>query len=100
MERLSGLDASFLYIESLTQPLHVCSILELDTIPKKLIVLGAGAVGTEFASIFNHVGSEVTLIEYMPNVLPIEDIDISKELEKQLKRRKMNVMPSARSLPV
>jgi dihydrolipoamide dehydrogenase len=68
------------------------SILELTVIPKKLIVLGAGAVGTEFASIFNHIGSEVTLIEYMPNVLPIEDVDVSKELEKQLKRRKMNVM--------
>ena len=68
------------------------SILQLPVIPKKLIVLGAGAVGTEFASIFNHVGSEVTLVEFMPNVLPIEDIDISKELEKQLKRRKMNVM--------
>lgn len=68
------------------------SILSLDVVPKSLIVLGAGAVGTEFASIFNHVGSEVTLIEYMPNVLPIEDIDVSKELEKQLKRRKMNVM--------
>lgn len=68
------------------------SILELAVVPKKLIVLGAGAVGTEFASIFNHIGSEVTLIEYMPNVLPIEDVDVSKELEKQLKRRKMNVM--------
>lgn len=68
------------------------SILTLDVVPKSLIVLGAGAVGTEFASIFNQVGSDVTLIEYMPNVLPIEDIDVSKELEKQLKRRKMNVM--------
>ena len=68
------------------------SILELPVIPKSLIVLGAGAVGTEFASIFNHVGSQVTLVEYMPNVLPIEDIDISKELEKQLKRRKIDVM--------
>ena len=72
------------------------SILELTVIPKKLIVLGAGAVGTEFASIFNHIGSEVTLIEFMPNILPIEDIDMSKELEKQLKRRKMNVMTSTK----
>ena len=68
------------------------SILQLEVIPKKLIVLGAGAVGTEFASIFNDVGSEVTLVEFMPTVLPIEDIDISKELEKLLKRRKINVM--------
>lgn len=68
------------------------TILTLDVVPKRLIVLGAGAVGTEFASIFNQVGSDVTLIEYMPNVLPIEDVDVSKELEKQLKRRKMNVL--------
>ena len=68
------------------------SILELPVIPKSLIVLGAGAVGCEFASIFNHAGSQVTLIEFMPNVLPIEDIDISKELEKQLKRRKIDVL--------
>jgi dihydrolipoamide dehydrogenase len=72
------------------------SILELPVVPKSLIVLGAGAVGTEFASIFNHVGAQVTLIEYMPNVLPIEDLDISKELEKQLKRRKMDVMTGTR----
>lgn len=72
------------------------SMLELPEIPKSLIVLGAGAVGTEFASIFNHVGSQVTLIEYMPNVLPIEDVDISKELEKQLKRRKLEVMTSTK----
>ncbi len=72
------------------------SILQLEVIPKKLIVLGAGAVGTEFASIFNDIGSEVTLVEFMPTVLPIEDIDISKELEKLLKRRKINVMVSTK----
>lgn len=72
------------------------TILQLEKVPKSLIVLGAGAVGTEFASIFNHVGAEVTLIEFMPNVLPIEDIDMSKELEKQLKRRKMNVLTSTK----
>lgn len=68
------------------------SILELPVVPKSLIVLGAGAVGTEFASIFNHAGTAVSLIEFMPNVLPIEDVDISKELEKQLKRRKIDVL--------
>jgi dihydrolipoamide dehydrogenase len=72
------------------------SILDLPVVPKSLIVLGAGAVGTEFASIFNQVGSQVTLIEFMPNVLPIEDIDMSKELEKQLKKRKMEVMTSTK----
>ena len=72
------------------------SMLEIPVIPKSLIVLGAGAVGTEFASVFNSIGSEVTLIEFMPNVLPIEDVDASKELEKQLKRRKMNVLTSTK----
>ncbi|HEY0879875.1 MAG TPA: dihydrolipoyl dehydrogenase [Archangium sp.] len=79
-----------------TRILSSDSILELPVVPKSLIVLGAGAVGTEFASIFNHVGSQVTLIEFMPNVLPIEDVDVSKELEKQLKRRKMDVMTNTK----
>ena len=68
------------------------SILEIPKIPKSLIVLGAGAVGTEFASVFNHVGSQVTLIEYLPHVLPFEDEDSSKELEKHLKRRGIELM--------
>jgi len=67
------------------------SMLQIPQLPKSLIVLGAGAVGTEFASIFNQLGAEVTLVEYMPHVLPIEDEDISKELEKHLKRRKMTL---------
>src|SRR5262249_15623784 len=57
-------------------------------VPKSIIVLGAGAVGCEFASIFNHVGSKTTLVEFMPRVLPIEDEDASKELEKHFSRRK------------
>jgi dihydrolipoamide dehydrogenase len=72
------------------------SILTLDRIPKSLIVLGAGAVGTEFASVFAHVGSQVTIVEFMPNLLPIEDIDVSKELEKFFKRRKIDVMTSTK----
>lgn len=72
------------------------SMLELGVVPKSLVVLGAGAVGTEFASLFNHVGAEVTLMELMPNVLPIEDEDISRELEKHLKRRKIDVMTGTR----
>jgi dihydrolipoamide dehydrogenase len=64
------------------------SILEIAEVPKSIIVLGAGAVGCEFASIFNHVGSKTTLVEYMPRILPIEDEDVSKELEKHFTRRK------------
>ncbi len=68
------------------------SMLEFPTVPKSLIVLGAGAVGCEFASIFAHLGAQVTIIEYMPQLLPIEDVDLGKELEKQFKRRKIDVM--------
>ncbi|HEX9508328.1 MAG TPA: dihydrolipoyl dehydrogenase [Myxococcales bacterium] len=66
------------------------SILELQKIPASLIVLGAGAVGCEFASIFNHVGSETTIVELLPHLLPLEDEDVSKELEKWFRRRKIN----------
>lgn len=68
------------------------SMLEIPSVPKSLIVLGAGAVGCEFASIFAHLGAQVTIIEYMPQLLPIEDADMGKELEKQFKRRKIEVM--------
>lgn len=71
-------------------------ILELDRIPKSIAVLGAGAVGTEFASIYASFGSEVTLIEMLPRVLPIEDEEVSKELEKQLKRRGMEILTGAK----
>ena len=67
-------------------------ILELERIPKTLAVLGAGAVGTEFASIFRSFGSEVTLIEMLPRVLPIEDDEVSAELEKALRKRGIKVM--------
>ncbi len=72
------------------------SILLIDKIPKSLIVLGAGAVGCEFASVFNHVGSQVSIVEYMPNLLPIEDVDASKELEKHFKKRKIDVHTGAK----
>lgn len=65
------------------------SVLELQTVPKSIIVLGAGAVGCEFASVFNHVGSQVTLVEYLPRMLPIEDEEASKEIEKAYKKRKI-----------
>jgi dihydrolipoamide dehydrogenase len=72
------------------------SILEIQEIPKSIIVLGAGAVGCEFASIFNHVGSQTTILEFLPHLLPIEDEDASKELEKQFRRRKIAFELSAR----
>ncbi|MEO1086701.1 MAG: FAD-dependent oxidoreductase, partial [Acidobacteriota bacterium] len=60
--------------------------LELRRVPSSLVVLGAGAVGTEFASIYRSFGSEVTVVEMLPRMLPIEDADVSKELEKVFRK--------------
>jgi dihydrolipoamide dehydrogenase len=62
-------------------------ILELKEVPKSLIVLGAGAVGVEFASMFARFGSDVTIIEVLPRLLPIEDEEISAELAKAFKKQ-------------
>ena len=71
-------------------------ILELKEMPKSLIVIGAGAVGVEFASIFGRFGTAVTVIEMMPRILPIEDEDISKEAEKWLSKH-MTLLTGART---
>src|SRR6202023_456465 len=57
-------------------------ILELSPIPKSLLIIGAGAVGVEFASIFNRFGTKVTILEMLPRLVPVEDEEISKELER------------------
>ena len=62
-------------------------ILELKEVPKSLIVMGAGAVGVEFASVYSRFGSETTIVELMPRLLPLEDEEISKELEKSFRKR-------------
>src|SRR6202041_2511147 len=67
------------------------SILELPSIPKTLIIVGAGAVGVEFASIYNSFGTQVTILEALPRVVPVEDEEISAELEKTYKKRNINV---------
>lgn len=65
--------------------------LELAEVPKRVVVIGAGAVGAEFACIWNALGAEVTLVEMMPNVLPIEDEELTKRLGTLLKRRGIDV---------
>ena len=57
-------------------------ILNLTHVPKTLVIIGAGAVGVEFASIFNRFGSEVTVLEMLPRMVPVEDEEVSKELER------------------
>ncbi|HWZ96794.1 MAG TPA: dihydrolipoyl dehydrogenase [Candidatus Dormibacteraeota bacterium] len=67
------------------------SILELPEIPKTLIVVGAGAVGVEFASIYNSFGTQVTILEALPRVVPVEDEEISAELEKSFKKKNIAI---------
>ena len=66
-------------------------VLEMREVPESMIVLGAGAVGTEFASIYRSFGTEITLVEMLPRVLPGEDEEVSKELERNLRKRGMKV---------
>ena len=70
-------------------------ILELKEIPKSLIVLGAGAVGVEFASMFARFGTDVTILELLPRLLPIEDEEISAELAKSFKKQGIKAFTSA-----
>lgn len=65
-------------------------MLRLEDPPKTLAVIGAGAVGVEFASIYAFLGTEVTIIEMLPHLLPLEDEEVSVELEKAFKKRKIN----------
>lgn len=70
--------------------------LELDHIPASLVVIGAGAVGVEFACLFQTLGSKVTLLEALPQVLPAEDAEVAEELTKALKRQRIRVETGAR----
>lgn len=71
-------------------------ILELPRVPASLLVLGAGAVGAEFASIFASFGSQVTLVEMLPRLLPLEDEEISKQLERSFRKRRIQSRTSTR----
>ena len=71
-------------------------VLVLERAPKTMAVIGAGAVGCEFADVFNAFGTQVTLIEVMPAVLPLEDADVSAELARSFKKRKLDVVTGAK----
>ncbi|WP_417461704.1 dihydrolipoyl dehydrogenase [Kordiimonas sp.] len=66
-----------------------------NVMPKKLLVIGSGAIGIEFASFFNELGSDVTVVEMMDRVLPVEDADISKFAEKSFKKQGMTIKTGA-----
>ncbi len=69
--------------------------MNLDKQPKKMIVVGSGAIGVEFAYFYNSMGTEITLVEYLENIVPVEDEEVSKQLEKSLKKQGINVMTSS-----
>ncbi len=63
--------------------------------PKKMIVVGSGAIGVEFAYFYNAMGTDVTIVEFMPNIVPVEDEDISKQFERSLKKAGIKIMTNA-----
>jgi len=67
----------------------------LPTQPKSMIIVGSGAIGVEFGYFYNSLGTKVTIVEFLPRVVPVEDEDISKELEKQFKKQGIDIMTSA-----
>lgn len=67
----------------------------LPEIPKTMVVVGAGAIGCEFAYFYNSLGTKVTIVEFMPSLVPVEDADISKELEKSFKKQGISILTNA-----
>ncbi|MGH9622416.1 MAG: dihydrolipoyl dehydrogenase [Bryobacteraceae bacterium] len=72
-------------------------ILDLEAVPKSVGIIGAGAVGVEFASMFNRFGSQVTILEMLPRIVPVEDEEVSKELEKHFKKTGIRVETGAKA---
>ena len=69
--------------------------MTLSKTPKKMIIVGSGAIGVEFAYFYNAMGTDVTIVEFMPNIVPVEDVDISKQLERSFKKSGIKVMTNA-----
>src|SRR6478736_644761 len=72
-------------------------LLAIEDVPKRLAILGGGVIGVEFASIFSHFGTEVTIVEMLDHLIPMEDEDASKELERAFKKRKIATHLGARA---
>lgn len=65
--------------------------LSLPQQPKSMIVVGSGAIGVEFADFYNTMGTKVTVVEFMPNIVPVEDEEVSKHVEKSLKNQELKL---------
>ncbi|MDG1348271.1 MAG: dihydrolipoyl dehydrogenase [Flavobacteriales bacterium] len=69
--------------------------LALAKAPKKMVIVGSGAIGVEFAYFYNAMGTDVTVVEFMPNIVPVEDVDISKQLQRSFKKSGIKVMTNS-----
>jgi dihydrolipoamide dehydrogenase len=69
--------------------------MTLPSQPKSMIIVGSGAIGVEFAHFYNSMGTEVTIVEFMPNIVPVEDEDISKQMERSMKKAGVKIMTSS-----
>lgn len=69
--------------------------MSLPQQPKSMIIVGSGAIGVEFAYFYNTMGTKVTIVEFLPRIVPVEDEDVSKELEKQYKKKGIEIMTNA-----
>ena len=76
------------------------ALLASESVPKRLVVLGGGVIGVEFASIFAHWGTEVTIVEMLDRLVPMEDADASKELERAFKKRGITMHLGARATSI
>ena len=74
--------------------------MTLEKQPKSITIVGSGAIGIEFAYFYNSIGTNVTVVEYLPNIVPLEDADISKELEKSFKKKGIKIMTSSEVISV
>jgi dihydrolipoamide dehydrogenase len=83
-------------LEPDTRILTNMEILGINQIPKSMIVIGAGAVGVEFGSIFRSFGAEITIIEYLPRLVPVEDEEVSKELARLFRKRGIDINVGAK----
>ncbi|WNC17161.1 dihydrolipoyl dehydrogenase [Brevibacillus brevis] len=73
--------------------------LQWEELPKSVVIVGGGVIGIEWASMLNDFGVEVTVVEYADRILPLEDEEVSKEMARLLKKRKVNIVTSAKVLP-
>lgn len=74
--------------------------MSLKEQPKSMVVVGSGAIGVEFAYFYNAIGTKVTIVEYMPNIVPVEDEEVSKQLERSFKKQGIDIMTQSEVLSV